>query len=81
MLKPFYSSVDMSEVELADNNLGPRVSVQQTYYYFAISNFDLLFKIPDPQIDDIRGNMINRTHGWKKVKVKIHMDVMVCIIE
>lgn len=47
----------MSEVELANNTLGPRE--------------------PDPDIESIRGNMINRTHGWKKVAVKIHIDEMV----
>ncbi|CAG2100560.1 unnamed protein product [Medioppia subpectinata] len=54
MLKPYYSSVDVSEVELADNTLGPRIM--------------------DDNINEIRGNMINRTVGWKKVKVKVHMD-------
>ncbi|CAG2161553.1 unnamed protein product [Oppiella nova] len=56
MLKPFYSSVDISEVELADNVLGPRLM--------------------DENINEIRGNMINRTVGWKKIKVKVHMDSM-----
>ncbi|KAF7492014.1 Voltage-dependent calcium channel subunit alpha-2/delta-3 [Sarcoptes scabiei] len=55
-LKPFYHSVDMSEVELANNTLGPRQI--------------------DSDIDSIRSNMINRTHGWKKVAVKIHIDEM-----
>ncbi|XP_027206254.2 voltage-dependent calcium channel subunit alpha-2/delta-3-like isoform X2 [Dermatophagoides pteronyssinus] len=59
-LKPFYHSVDMSEVELANNTLGPRE--------------------PDPNIESIRGNMINRTQGWKKVAVKIHIDEMKRVI-
>ncbi|KAH9520918.1 Voltage-dependent calcium channel subunit alpha-2/delta-4 [Dermatophagoides farinae] len=59
-LKPFYHSVDMSEVELANNTLGPRE--------------------PDPYIESIRGNMINRTHGWKKVAVKVHIDEMKRVI-
>src|SRR5699024_8677637 len=58
-LKPFYNSVDMAEVELANNDHGPRV--------------------PDPEIEAIRGNMVNRTHGWKKVEVKIHIDDMVSL--
>ena len=28
----------------------------------------------DENIKESRDNMINRTVGWKKVKVKIHMD-------
>ena len=31
----------------------------------------------DDNIKEIRDNLINRTVGWKKVKVKIHMDAMV----
>ncbi|XP_054168613.1 voltage-dependent calcium channel subunit alpha-2/delta-3-like [Oppia nitens] len=56
MLKPYYSSVDISEVELADTDSRSREM--------------------DENINEIRGNMINRTVGWKKVKVKIHLDSM-----
>lgn len=59
MLKPYYSSVDMSEVELADNNLGPR-------------EID-----PRDPLKEARDDLINRNMGWKKRKVKIHMDSMV----
>lgn len=30
----------------------------------------------DADIESIRNNMINRTHGWKKVAVKMHIDDM-----
>lgn len=43
-LKPFYHSVDMSEVELANNTLGPRVSI---YLFFLIQqkNYNKNFPI------------------------------------
>lgn len=55
-LKPFYNSVDISEVEIANNTNTAREV--------------------DPEVDAIRSNMINRTHGWKKVAVKMHIDGM-----
>lgn len=43
--------------------------------------FSSFFQEPDPYIESIRGNMINRTHGWKKVAVKVHIDEMVSMID
>ncbi|XP_017488201.1 PREDICTED: voltage-dependent calcium channel subunit alpha-2/delta-2-like [Rhagoletis zephyria] len=56
-LKPFYASVDLGEVELANNTNGPR-------------------DWSGSEIEVIRNNMIERTHGWKKVAVKMHIDEM-----
>ena len=43
MLKPFYSSVDLSEVELANNNLGPRVSHCSLHEFHRVETSEIAY--------------------------------------